>query len=149
MAIFGATVSPIGPASPRLGLVPIPNVTVTAFTLTTGGGVGTLTPQQLLGGFIDINCDDAQSCAFPSAESLIAAIPGVSGSAQVTGAVGFDVDIRNNGDSTLTMTAGTGCTLTGTATLLTVTCKRFKIVITNGVQGSATYTVYSMGPTTY
>lgn len=143
--IYGT--SPLS-ASPRLGLVPIPNMTVTSMTLTTGGGAGTLTAANLLGGFIIVNCDDAQSLAFPSASDLIAAIPGVSGTAQFTGTVGFDLDIYNSGDTTLTMTAGTGCTIVGTATLLTVTAKRFKIIITDANPAAPTYSAYSMGPTT-
>ena len=145
MSIYGT--SPLS-ASPRLGMIAIPNQTPATVTLTTAGGVGTLTAAQLLTGFVIVDCQDAQSLTFPSAALLCAAIPGVSGTAQFTGGVGFDVDIYNSGDTTLTMVIGAGGTLVGTATLLTVTAKRFKFVITDATVGSENYTAYSMGPTT-
>ncbi len=141
MTIFGAGFSPMS-ASPRLGLVPIPDMTVTSTIASTGSGIITLTADQLLGGLIIVDCQDAQSANLPSAELLIAAIPGVTGSDQVTGACGFRFTIKNSGDSTLTLVAGAGCTLSGTATVVTTELRDYLIVITNGKAGSATYTCY-------
>lgn len=138
---YGTGFSPLS-SSPRLGLIPIPQMTVTSTVASTGSGAITLTPAQLLGGFIIVDCQDAQSAALPSAELLIAAIPGVTGSSQSTGACGFRFTIKNSGDSTLTLTAGTGCTLSGTATVVTTELRDYLIVITNGAVGSAAYTCY-------
>jgi hypothetical protein len=127
---------------PRPGLIPIPNMTVTSTVASTGSGVITLTAAQLLGGFIIIDTQDAQSATLPTAALLCEAIPGVTGTAQPTGACGFRFQIRNSGDSTLTIVAGTGGTLSGTSTVVTVEVKEFLIVITNSAPGSETYTCY-------
>ncbi len=141
MTIFGAGFSPMS-GSPRLGLVPIPNMTVTSTIASTASGVITLTADQLLGGLIIVDCQEAQSATLPSAELLIAAIPGVTGTAQVTGACGFRFTIKNSGDSTLTLVAGAGGTLTGTATVIIAEIRDYILVITNGLAGQATYTCY-------
>lgn len=150
--VFGARFSPLV-GEPRMGLVPLPNLTVTSTTATTAGGVVQLTAAELLGGFIIIDTQDAQSARWPDAADLNAAIPGVAAGVPegITG-VGFYFDIKNTGDSTLTMTTtgATGVTYSGTATLLTGTGKRFLAVVTNASQyaSEAAYTVYSLGPYT-
>ncbi len=140
MAVYGATVSPLS-ASPRLGLIPIPDMTVTSGTITNAAE-RTFTAAELLGGFLTFDVQDAQNGNLPSAELLLAAIPGVTGTAQFTGACGFKFTIKNTGDSTLTVVAGAGGTVSGTATVLTTELKEFTIVITNGLRGSGTYTCY-------
>jgi len=113
---------------------------VPAFTLTTGGGAGMLTADQLAAGYIRVNCDDAQNLATPTATAIRNSIKG----ARVGS--GFEFAIANTGDATLTLTAGTGVTITGTATVLTVNTKRFLVRITN--MDTPTVTVYSLGPAT-
>jgi len=140
--IFGADFSPLQ-ESPRLGLIPIPQMLVTSTVASTGSGVISLTAAQLLGGFIIVDCQDAQSANLPAAEDLIAAIPGPTGSASHSqGACGFRFTVKNSGDSTLTLVAGTGCTLTGTATVVTTELRDYLVVITNAKVGSAAYTCY-------
>jgi hypothetical protein len=129
--------------TPRLGLIPIPNMTVSSIIASTGSGVVPLTAAQLLGGFILCDCQDAQSASSPTAAALCEAIPGPSGSSQNTGACGFEFAIRNTGDSTLTVTAGAGATTSGTMTVLTTETKRFLVVVTNSALGSEAYTVYA------
>lgn len=141
-AIFGTGFSPLQ-ESPRLGLIPIPQMLVTSTVASTGSGVITLTADQLLGGFIIVDCQDAQSANLPTAELLIAAIPGVTGDlSNEQGACGFRFTIKNSGDSTLTIVAGTGCTLSGTATVVTAELRDYLIVINNAKVGSAAYTCY-------
>lgn len=143
MSVFGATDSPLS-ASPRLGFIPIPNMTVSNLVASTGSGEITLTTAQLLGGFINVDCQDAQNALLPTAEDLIAYVPGASGSSQITGACGFRTLIKNTGDSTLTIVTNTGATLTGTTvTVLTAELKEFVFVITNSQRGSAAYTCYT------
>lgn len=127
---------------PRPGRIPIPNMTVTTDTLTTGGGVRTATADECLGGLFLLNVDDAQSMTLPTAALLCEAIPGVTGSSQNTGACGFRFLIKNTGDSTLTVAAGTGGTMSGTSTVVTAELREFILVITNSAIGSEAYTCY-------
>jgi hypothetical protein len=128
-----------------------PKVTATAKTVSSGTSTTpTWTAADVLSGLIVVNCDDAGTATLPTATLLNAAINGVSVGTS------FDLWIRNTGDSTLTIAAGTGGTLaTGnTNTVLTVNSKMFKFVVT-GVKKPAdpstsdTYTVYSMGALTH
>ncbi len=126
---------------PRPGLVPIPDMTVTSGTITTAAE-RTFTAAELLGGLLIFDVQDAQNGNLPTAAALCEAIPGVTGTSNNTGACGFQFQIRNTGDSTLTIVAGTGGTVSGTATVVTVEVKEFTLVITNATVGSETYTCY-------
>lgn len=139
--IPGVQASPVS-GFPRPAYVPIPNMTVTTATLTTGGGVRTATAAELLGGLLLLNVDDAQTLTLPTAALLVEAIPGATGTAQNTGACGFQFQIRNTGDATLTVGAGVGGTMSGTSTVITAEQRQFTIVITNAAKGSETYTCY-------
>jgi len=130
---------------PRPGLTPIfnmPTFTATATIASTGSGVITLTAAQLLNGLLLVDCQDAQTATLPTAALLCEAIPGVTGTAQSTGSCAFRFIIKNTGDSTLTIAAGTGGTLSGTSTVITAELREFIIVITNSALGSETYTCY-------
>ncbi|HEX7796746.1 MAG TPA: hypothetical protein VF456_20430 [Vicinamibacterales bacterium] len=124
-----------------------PKVTATAKTVSSGTSTTpTWTAADILSGLIVVNTDDAGTATFPTADLLAAAINGV------TVGTSFDLWIRNTGDSTLTVAAGTGGTLaTGnTNTVLTVATRLFKFVITAvkvtaDPSTSNTYTVYT-GP---
>lgn len=139
---FGSGFSPLL-GEPRMGLVPIPNVTVS--TLTSAGAV-TYTAAQLLGGLIlrDPN-GGARTDVLPTSALLIAAIPGVAVGAS------FEFDLRNTADAseTITVSAGAGGTTSGTMTIAQNNGKRFRIVITDATQGEATYTIYSLGTYTF
>lgn len=139
--IPGVQASPIS-GFPRPGRIPIPNMTVTTDTLTTAGGVRTATAEELLGGLFLLDVDDAQTMTLPSAADLVEAIPGATGTAQNTGACGFRFLIKNTGDSTLTVDAGAGGTMSGTSTVITAELREFIVVITNAARGSETYTCY-------
>lgn len=145
---FGSGFSPLL-GEPRMGLIPLPNMTVTRDTLTTAGGVRTATADEVLGGLFVLNVDDAQTMTLPSAALLNRAIPAVASG------VGFEFSIINTGDSTLTVAVGTGGTAaTGSnsknsvLTLASNASKRFVIQITGVLQnGDASdgYTLFGFG----
>lgn len=135
---FGSGFSPLL-GEPRMGLIPLPQVTVT--TKSTAGAA-TLTASEILGGLLLRDPNGAgRTDTLPTAESLIAAIPGVMVNTS------FQFDIRNTADAseTITIAAGSGGTTSGTMTIAQNNGKRFIVVITNNLQGSAAYTVYSLG----
>lgn len=113
----------------------------TTVTTEATAGVVTYTADQLMGGFIlrDPN-GSARSDVTPTAALLVAAMPGAF--------VGqsFETTIRNTADAaeTITITAGTDCTLSGTMTIAQNASRRFLVVVT-AIGTSPTYTVYSNG----
>lgn len=137
--------------SPMFSGVLLPTYRPLLKTLTTAGGVITLTAAELQSGLITVDCDDAQTLTTPTATDLNAGIPGV--------AVGtaFFVDIINYGDTTLTIGLGTGVTKTtihtvaAVLTIVTLAAKRLLFVCTgvNGVMGatSDSWNVYAFGST--
>lgn len=98
----------------------------------------TYTAAELLGGLILRDpAGGARSDVTPTAALIIAAITqaGVGNS--------FEFTIRNTADGaeTITLTAGTGVTLSGTMTIAQNNSKRFLCVVTS----STTVTIYSLG----
>lgn len=113
----------------------------TAATITTVG-VATYTAANFLGGIILRDPNGAgRSDVTPTAALLLAAMP----RAEVGQAVEFF--IRNTADAaeTITMTAGTGVTLSGTMTIAQNNTKEFVAVFTNVTGGAEAYTLYSIG----
>lgn len=109
----------------------------TVSTVTTAGAV-TYTAAQLLGGLILRDPAGAgRSDVTPTAALIIAALPGY--------AVGdsFEFTIRNDADAaeTITLTAGTGVTLSGTMTIAQSNSKRFLC----RVASASAVTIYSLG----
>ena len=146
---YGTGFSPLM-GEPRMGMIPIAKRTPLEVTLTTAGGVRTLTAAEVLGGLLVINCDDAQTATLPTAALLNAAVPGAHVGAS------FDVDIVNIGDTTLTIAVGTGGTLvvgnskSTVATIVTNAAKRLVIRITGVINDGDTsdaYVVYGFGST--
>jgi hypothetical protein len=106
-------------------------------SIDTAGAV-TYTAAQLLGGLILRDPNGAgRSDVTPTAALIIAAISqaGVGNS--------FEFTIRNTADAaeTITVTDGTGVTLSGTMTIAQNNSRRFLAVVT----GATTVTIYSMG----
>jgi len=147
---FGTGFSPLL-GEPRIGVGnPIPTTTVTAATLTTGGGARTATAAELLGGLFVLNVDDAQTLTLPTAALLNAAIPAAAAGATV------EFMVINTGDATLTVAVGTGGSLvvgnskSTVATVAANASKRFLVRVTgvlNAGDSSDAYTVYSDGST--
>ena len=123
----------------------------TVITLTTGGGVRTLTAAEMQQGMLPLNCDDAQTLKVPTATDLNAGIPGV--------AVGTAIylDIINYGDATATLAINTGVTnftpvtVVSVLTMATLTARRILMICTgvNGQDGatSDSWNLYSFGIT--
>jgi hypothetical protein len=143
-----ASITSFDPAKtyPGFSTLVYPKVTATAMTVTSGTTPVTATTTQVLSGLLVVDCQDAGEIDLPTADLLAAAIPGVSVG------LSFELWIRNIGDSTLTIGAGTGGTMAAgnTNTVLTVATRLFKFIIT-GVKATAdpstsnTYSVYT-GP---
>lgn len=147
-SIFGTGFSPLQ-ESPRLGLIPIPQMVVRNDATVTGI---TLLASDLLGGLILHAPTGAVNDTLDTAAAIIAAIPGVTGSlSNSQGACGFYFDVVNTtgGSNTITIVAGVGGTITGTATIAQNNGKRFLLIVTNATVGSEAYTVYSLGTYTF
>lgn len=115
--------------------------TLTVTTDTTAGVV-TYTIAQLLGGLILRDPNGAgRSDVTPTAALVVAGMPGAK--------VGqsFEFVIRNTADAdeTITITAGTGATLSGTMTIAQNNSKRFVLRLDNVTASSEAYTLYSLG----
>lgn len=77
---------------------------LTPATVTVAAAGVTLTAAQLLKKLIPLNCTDAGNLTLPTADAIVAAIPGIGiGDA-------FEVQFINYGDSTATVVIGTGMT---------------------------------------
>ena len=106
----------------------------------------TLLTGDVLGGLITHTAAGAQTDTLPSAALLVPLIEG----AQVGSAIRFFV--KAGGAGTITVAAGAGGTLTGTATVATGNIKEFLLVVTalpDQFGNGATYTVYSLGTSTF
>lgn len=142
---------PLTPARgfPHFSSLVYPKAVPANIVLTTAGGVRTLTPAEILGGLLLVDCQDAQTMTLPTAALLAAAIPGVAPGTM------FDLDIVNYGDTTLTIGLGTGITKTTIATvapvltLVTLAAKRLKFVCTTVAGGTVVdaWVVYAFGST--
>jgi len=102
----------------------------------------TYTVAHLLGGLLLRDpAGGARADTLPSAVDLLAAIPGA-----VVGTA-FEWTLRNTADQneTITVGAGAGGTVSGTATVAQNNTKRFLIVLTNVTAAAEAYTAYSLG----
>lgn len=136
--------------NPLFSGVPIKKFSPLNTQLTTAGGARTITAAELLGGFLTLDVEDAQTITFPTAALLNAAIPGVEVGS------GFDVDVINFGDSTLTCAEGTGMTLKAIGgldavmTVVAAASKRFRFICTGVADpytpgSSDSWDVYAFG----
>jgi hypothetical protein len=144
--IYGTGFSPLR-GEPTMGSVPMPflggtfGTTFAPTTLSTAGVV-TYTAAQLIGGLIlrDPN-GSARSDVSPTAAAIVQAMPGA--------AIGqsFQFDLVNTADAseTITLTAGTGVTVSGTATIAQNNGKRWIVYLTNITSGSEAVTIRSLG----
>lgn len=110
-------------------------------TVTTAGAV-TYTAGDLLRGLILRDPNGAgRADVTPTAALMVAAVPGANIYQS------FEFTIRNDADAaeTITMTAGTGFTTSGTMTIAQNNMKRFKVVFTNVQPGTEACTIYSLG----
>jgi hypothetical protein len=115
---------------------------VTAVLTDATAGAKTYTAANLVGGLIlrDPNGGN-RSDVTPTAAAIVAAIAGaIVGSS-------YEFTIRNTADAaeTITVTAGTDVTLSGTMTIAQNNSKRFLAVCTNVTSGTEAVTIYSLG----
>lgn len=117
-----------------------PGALIAQATVTTDATAGalTMTAAMLLGGLILRDpAGGARSDVTPTAALLVAAMtnPRIGDA--------FEFTIRNTADAaeTITVTGGTGCTLSGTMTIAQNNSKRFLVILTS----LTAYTVYSLG----
>lgn len=122
------------------GIAAISHTAVVASVATAGAA--TYSAANLVGGMIIRDPAGAnRSDVTPTAAEIVGAIAGaVAGSA-------FEFTVRNAADAaeTITITAGTDVTLSGTMTIAQNNSKRFLAVVTNAASGSEAVTVYSLG----
>lgn len=112
----------------------------TVSTVTTANAV-TFTAAQILGGVILRDPNGAgRADLFPTAANLLAQLKGAKVGQSI------EVHIRNTADAaeTITMTANTGTTISGTATIAQNNAKSFVGVFTN-VTNSPAIVFYSLG----
>jgi hypothetical protein len=102
----------------------------------------TLLYSDVLGGFIILTNGSAIAATLPSAALLVPQIEG----AQVGSSIHFLV--KAGGAGTVTVAAGTGGTINGTATVATLNIKEFLLVVT-GVGSNPSYVAYSLGTSVY
>ena len=128
-----------------LGMCPAINDAVkriTTVTSKTTAAAVTYTAAELVGGLIlrDPN-GGARSDVTPTAAQIVGAIAGC-----ITGS-SFEFTIRNtaDGDEPITLTAGTGVTLSGTMTIAQNYSRNFLAVVTDATSGSEAVTIYSLG----
>lgn len=119
----------------------------TTTTLTTAGAL-TLTAAQIGGGLILRDPNGAgRSDTLPTAALMVAYFTqGNLGQRPLIGQR-FRFIIRNTADAaeTITILAGTGVTISGTATIVQDNTKEFLAVFTATNAGAEAYTVYSIG----
>ena len=128
-----------------LGMCPAINDAVHSYTTVTTkstAGAVTYTAAELVGGLIlrDPAGSDRLDVT-PTAAQIVSAVTGAIATSS------FEFVIRNTADAeeTITLTAGTGVTLSGTMTIAQNNSKRFRAVITNAGSGSEAVTIYSIG----
>lgn len=123
----------------RLTTLAFPQITA---TVEAGAAAVTYTPAELLSGLLLRDAlSGAKADLLPTAASLCAAINGC----QV--GTSFRVLIRNTGAGagSITLTANTGATISGTAVIVFQQQKELLIVFTNVTAGSEAYVAYSCG----
>lgn len=115
---------------------------VTSATVEATAAAVTYAASELTGGLILRDPAGAgRSDATPAAAAIVSAIPGaIVGSS-------FEFTLRNTADAdeTVTLTAGSGVTLSGTMTVARNNSRRFLAVCTGVETGSEAVTLYSLG----
>jgi hypothetical protein len=123
----------------RLTTLAYPQVTP---TVNAVAAAITISVAELLSGFLlRDTLSSARADLLPTAASLVAAINGCMVGCS------FRTFIRNTsaGAGSITLTANTGATISGTAAIVFQQQKELLIVITNVTPGSEAYTAYSLG----
>ncbi len=117
-------------------------------TYTDAAGNTTMLPSDLLSGLIlwDAGAGGITATT-PTATDIINALQSFAEKAWIGMAFEFVIKNTSDGAETITVAAGTGITLSGTATIAQSNAKRFRVVVTN-VDAPAV-TIYSLGTETF
>lgn len=129
--------SHFGLQDPRLQTVVMPLILPITFT-----AAATLTSAQLLSGMIIYN-GAAGNLTLPTAADLANNIQGC-----MVG-TSFEVIVKSTGAGAATIVAGTGGTVSGTATVAAASIRNFLINFTNVTIGQEAYTAYAEGTGTF
>jgi hypothetical protein len=111
--------------------------------VTMSGVNVTLAPNAITGGtsvFLTSTGNGANALTTRTAAQMFADLQAFFGLDDLTG-MSFDLQITQTGNNTITLTAGTGVTLTGTMTIATNTFRQFVVT----VNGPAAITIQSVG----
>lgn len=123
--------------------------------VTYTGTATTLTPSDVLGGFINSNNAAGQTLTLPAASLLIPQIEGAQGPlpgiAPPTTGAGSSIRffLKALGAGTATLAVGAGGTLVGGGGAATTNIKEFLLVVTSTDPSNPTYTVYSLGTSAF
>lgn len=132
----GRLTSHFGLQDPRLTSVSMPMI----LPLTLAAATVLTSPQTLTGMIVYTGA--SANLTLPAASDLVNNIQGA-----MVG-TSFELVIRNTGAGTVTMVAGAGGTISGTATVVTVNTRVLLFNLTNVTPGLEAYTVYpeALGP---
>lgn len=129
------------------GLSPDVHFRSVVITEINTAAAATYTSAQLLGRWILRDPSGApRTDVLPTATLLAAAVPGgtpTRENPQLRVGHSFSFVVRNTGGSTITVSAGTGGTMVGTATVATLNQREFEVVFDD--VKTPTYKVYSRG----
>lgn len=106
--------------------------------IVTGAATATLKAGEVANGLLDFDGTGGITLTTPTAALLLAAFPG-----QLLGGSVIFL-LKNTGTGTITVAAGSGCTIVGTATVATLNAKLWLIHWTSTVPGAETYTLRSI-----
>lgn len=105
-----------------IGFVPIATLVSTQFNSISAAG---FTAAQMAGAaFVDLQTSGATAVTTPTATQILAALPVVSLG------LSYILRIYNTNGGTLTLTGGTGVTITGTATIATNVWREYLVTVT-------------------
>lgn len=113
---------------------------------TVAAGAQTITAAQILGGLYIGVPTGAANYTTDTAANIVKAIEG----AKVGTTINFVLRNKSAGANTITLVAGTGCTINSgdTATVAQNNQKQFRLVVT-AIGDTPTITIYSMGTVVY
>lgn len=130
MSRFNSTVGSEGAALGVLADMLDQGVSNCAYQNITTGTTGTATAAQLINGVYYFSGGTTYALTTPTAAQLVAAITNV----EVTSA--FVVTVHNANSGTMTLTAGSGVTITGLNTAATGTARSWTFIVTNATAGA-------------
>tara|TARA_Y100001938_G_C8064502_1_gene419376 strand:+ start:84 stop:851 length:768 start_codon:yes stop_codon:yes gene_type:complete len=121
-------------------------ITKTVVQTDSTAGASTYTAAILMGGYLIRDpAGGDRSDVTPTAAQIAAVIP----NAAVNDSFRFIIKNQADADETITLTAGTGVTITGTATIAQNNTKEWLCVLTNVGSGTEAATIYSLGTWTH